>query len=484
MSAPAIAKVPVSRASEILSTKGFTTASLVMADLMAVSFSGAFAMFVRRLLGARISPVQYLDLLPVLGVFFGVAALAGLYPGIAENPIREFRRVLGAVSITYLILVGATFLLKDSNIYSRLIFVASWFLSIVCVLCCRAIVRLTFSHAAWWGVPTVILGGGRTGQAMLDVLQRSPALGLRPVALLDQNTHLIPASISRPEGLIVGDLSLAPEIARLNGGCYAIVAMPELSSAELADIVSTYAGGFSQVFVIPDCFGLSSLWVSANEIGGVLGLQVSQPLAQPISRAVKRVFDIMVVGLLSLALLPFFVILLLSVVLTSRGPAFYGQRRIGRGDQPFTAWKFRTMVANAEEVLQCHLDADPGLRDEWLLNHKLRRDPRVTVVGRFLRKTSLDELPQLWNVLRGEMSLVGPRPIVLAEVTRYGRRFDLYRKVAPGITGLWQVSGRNNTTYDERTRLDEYYVRNWSVYLDLYILYRTIKTVVLTEGAY
>lgn len=142
------------------------------------------------------------------------------------------------------------------------------------------------------------------------------------------------------------------------------------------------------------------------------------------------------------------------------------------------------MFQNADQVLSVHLESNPALREEWLRDHKLKNDPRVTLVGRFLRKTSLDELPQLWNVLRGEMSLVGPRPIVSAEVAKYGEYFDDYQAVRPGITGLWQVSGRNNTTYEERVKYDEYYVRNWSIWLDLYILCKTVKTVLLGEGAY
>jgi lipopolysaccharide/colanic/teichoic acid biosynthesis glycosyltransferase len=142
------------------------------------------------------------------------------------------------------------------------------------------------------------------------------------------------------------------------------------------------------------------------------------------------------------------------------------------------------MVANADEVLAKYLAKDPVLADEWRRDHKLRHDPRITRVGRFLRKTSLDELPQLWNILCGDMSLVGPRPIVEGEIGKYGEAFDLYTRVRPGVTGLWQVSGRNNTTYQERIEFDEFYVKNWSVWLDFYILGQTVKAVLLAEGAY
>jgi lipopolysaccharide/colanic/teichoic acid biosynthesis glycosyltransferase len=142
------------------------------------------------------------------------------------------------------------------------------------------------------------------------------------------------------------------------------------------------------------------------------------------------------------------------------------------------------MAQNADHVLRGCLMSNPELRQEWERTHKLRNDPRITTVGRFLRRTSLDELPQLWNVFKGEMSLVGPRPIVQDEVARYGANFDLYTKVRSGLTGLWQVSGRNDTSYEERVKLDTFYVRNWSVWLDLCILFRTIGTVLLRKGAY
>ncbi len=142
------------------------------------------------------------------------------------------------------------------------------------------------------------------------------------------------------------------------------------------------------------------------------------------------------------------------------------------------------MVCNSDEVLRQYLNAHPQAREEWLADHKLRDDPRVTTIGRWLRSSSLDELPQLWNVLKGEMSVVGPRPIVEAEVEKYGEIFELYKAVRPGITGLWQVCGRNDTTYHQRVRLDRYYVRNWSVWLDAYILARTAYVVFRRRGAY
>jgi len=182
--------------------------------------------------------------------------------------------------------------------------------------------------------------------------------------------------------------------------------------------------------------------------------------------------------------LPLIVLIMAWIKLDSPGPIFYSQARIGRNGRRFRAWKFRSMVIDADKLLETYLAQHPELRKEWARDHKLKKDPRVTRAGRFLRRTSLDELPQLWNVLQGEMSLVGPRPITEKEVEKYGGAFEVYKKVNGGITGLWQVSGRNDVSYEERVYWDQFYVRNWSVWLDCCILFRTIAVVLLSKGAY
>jgi len=199
--------------------------------------------------------------------------------------------------------------------------------------------------------------------------------------------------------------------------------------------------------------------------------------------AAKRVFDVL--GAVGLALV--FAPLMIGIILVlggEGGPVIYRHRRIGRDGQVFECLKFRSMVPNADRVLRRLLDDRPDLRAEWVQDHKLRNDPRVTRLGRFLRRTSLDELPQIWNVLRGEMSLVGPRPVVREELMRYGRSLPVYLSAKPGITGLWQVTGRNDTDYRRRVALDVYYVRRQNILLDLYILLKTTGVVLGGGGAY
>jgi exopolysaccharide production protein ExoY len=197
----------------------------------------------------------------------------------------------------------------------------------------------------------------------------------------------------------------------------------------------------------------------------------------------KRIFDVLGASLAILALLPL-IAGLIACSYTSGGSPFFRHRRVGQGGVFFDCLKFRTMVGNADKALQDLLNSDRKVKEEWLRDHKLRDDPRVTRFGRFLRKTSLDELPQLWNVLRGEMSLVGPRPVVPEELRRYGNKVGTFLSARPGITGLWQISGRNDTDYRRRVALDVCYVRARSFGLDLFILLKTLPAVFAKNGAY
>ncbi|HVG27168.1 MAG TPA: sugar transferase [Acidobacteriaceae bacterium] len=228
-------------------------------------------------------------------------------------------------------------------------------------------------------------------------------------------------------------------------------------------------------FELPEGVGETERWRARREPG---------PEQMFRYRVLKRCMDIVVVLLLSPVWLPLLGVVAAMVRLSSPGPIFFSHRRIRRHGEFFSMWKFRTMCINSGEVLENYLNANGEARAEWRKMHKLRCDPRVTRVGRFLRKTSLDELPQMWNVLTGTMSLVGPRPIVAAEVEKYGEFFADYCLVKPGITGLWQVSGRSELTYPQRVQLDRQYAHHWTLRADLMILVRTLSSVVNRDGAY
>ncbi|HEV8148167.1 MAG TPA: undecaprenyl-phosphate galactose phosphotransferase WbaP [Bryobacteraceae bacterium] len=439
-----------------------SVALLLFADSGALLCAASASILLRHSLDARLDPAFYAAIWPVLLLFPLAYAGFGLYPGFGRGPVDELRRLSGSTSLVYAALAVSVFLLKDAAAYSRAAFLMAWTMSLVAVPLARAVLRLLIAKRPWWGDAVAVAGNVDAAHAVAVSLLRRAELGLRPVLVLDSTRAL---AMTNNQG--IRHIILA-------GG----------APARLPELYRHLSGVFPRVTVIPDLSGLSSLGVEARDLGGLLGLEIRQRLIMPWPQFAKRAVDLFIIGVVTAVGLPLIAVIAVAIKLNSRGPVFYGQRRYGRGGRVFVAWKFRTMVANASQALEECLRSDPGLRAEWTRDHKLKHDPRLTAVGRLLRKTSLDELPQLWNVLRGQMSVVGPRPIVGEEIPRYGDAFELYKKVPPGLTGLWQVSGRNNLSYAERVDLDLYYIRNWSPWLDLYILARTITAVLLARGAY
>jgi lipopolysaccharide/colanic/teichoic acid biosynthesis glycosyltransferase len=281
---------------------------------------------------------------------------------------------------------------------------------------------------------------------------------------------------------VVGDLSLAPVLAQRLKIPYAVVAMPGVDSHKLLQIIERIGGKFSHLLIIPDLFGFATMGVPAKSLGGVLGVEVRQQLLLPGPRLAKRVMDVALTGMGCLFVLPFLLLIAALIKLDSKGPVFYTQLRLGKDGEHFKAYKFRTMHGDGEARLKAILDADPALRAEYEIYHKLRKDPRVTRIGRFLRKFSLDEFPQLLNVIKGDMSLVGPRPYIERELTEMSGQEKIILRAPPGMTGMWQVSDRNATSFAQRCQIDVYYVRNWSPWLDIHILAKTFGVVIKGSG--
>ena len=238
--------------------------------------------------------------------------------------------------------------------------------------------------------------------------------------------------------------------------------------------------------VIPNLVGVPTGGVEVESLFDerLVLLRLKNNLARPLNRWLKTIFDYTLTIVGTILISPILLFIAVWIYKDSPGPVIFKHTRIGKNGKPFPCYKFRSMCVDAKEKLAELLANDPEARAEWEKNFKLKNDPRITKSGAFLRKTSLDELPQIFNVLKGEMSLVGPRPIIKDELARYGEYVGDYLMVKPGITGMWQVSGRSDTTYDERVQLDSWYVRNWSVWLDVMLLWRTGKSVLMRKGAY
>jgi Undecaprenyl-phosphate galactose phosphotransferase WbaP len=448
-----------------------TSAPLIVADLLAIAGSCLLAIILQR--GLNLSTeLELLTSLPFLAMLFlFVYLMFGLYPGSGLSPIFELRQITVAISLVFIGLFAASLPLNSK--ISVFMLLSAWLFSIISAPVMRFIFRRICANCQWWGQPVLIFGDQKAG-VNYDYLTSRPYFGLRPLGIVGN-------SGSYP---FLGSFDMAPAIANKNGVFWAVVALPERSSAEIHRIVRKYIRHFPHVLFVSNLEDLPSLWNRSFDFGRFHGISIQSNLLLPFPRFVKRLVDLAIIISLGLICLPLVIIIVLLVKFSSPGPVFYGQERIGYKARHFKAWKFRTMVNNGDVLLKNYLESNPQLQEEWNKNQKLRNDPRITHIGRVLRKTSLDELPQLWNVLRGEMSMVGPRPIVEEEIVRYGESFSLYKRVVPGLTGLWQISGRNNTTYSERVDLDSYYVRNWSPWMDTYILARTIKVVLFFKGAY
>jgi Undecaprenyl-phosphate galactose phosphotransferase WbaP len=264
----------------------------------------------------------------------------------------------------------------------------------------------------------------------------------------------------------------------------AIVAMPELDGGKLKNLLNKSVSAFRYNVLIPNFFNISTIWMSVRDFNGILGIETSHKFKLNFNRGIKRSMDISFVLVGGILILPFLLLIAFLIKITSRGPVIYKHKRLGKNGVPFYAYKFRTMKKDAEQQLEKILESEPAIREEWEKNRKIKDDPRITAIGKILRRISFDEFPQLINIIKGEMSLVGPRPIVYDEIEKYGDDFDRIFSIKPGLTGLWQVSGRSDTNYHDRISYDTYYLQSWSIWLDLWIILETFGSLIFGKGAY
>lgn len=460
-----------------------TTAALVLADACAILTGLATAALVVNLLRNAGWP-EPAELRLAIGytaaMFLGLQA-QGLYRGLQLGAAAELRVMCLTSLLTILLLATIIFTMPQASVGAcSCLILASIVFAFVAPLY-RAIVRMTAGRSQWWGKRVIVVGGSRRGLNTYRHLQQKPQFGLRPVGIVED--VLSPASCAEIDGYL-GQFDDLTEIAAKHGVDTAVLAMSPHFDDDTRRMISRGGLGIRHWIVIPESHGLPHLWATAGEVAGQPALAMQVGLLSPFALFTKRIFDVAIVSVGVLLASPLLIFIAAAIRFSSPGPIFYSQERIGRHGRRFRAWKFRSMIPNADAVLKELLAKDPVLRAEWEADHKLKKDPRITWIGRFIRKTSLDELPQLWNIFRGEMSLVGPRPIVEAEVEKYGEYYEQYAAVTPGLTGLWQISGRNKTTYEQRIDFDAYYVRNWSLWLDLHILVSTVRVVLLREGAF
>ena len=397
---------------------------------------------------------------------------------------QEVGDVIMAAGVCFLLHAALLYLLKIN--FSRLWVMSSWAMVAFLIPLTRQATKRVGLRLGGWKQRTVIVGTGKIACETASIYAADPHLGYDVVAFIDpwqaapermgingrevpvhklaRDDFTLPSWLGRPHVVVALDLNDLP-------GRETLIEKLSLYHGDI-DVISPVRG-------LP----ISNARVSHFFSYDILSLRICNNLARPWSQMLKRAFDIVAASAMLVFLAP--LLGLIALLVRAKGaPIVFAHTRVGRHGRLFKCLKFRTMVPDATNVLNRLLATDPKARAEWERSYKLKNDPRITALGAFLRKSSLDELPQLWNVLRGDMSLVGPRPVVVDEIERYGDARAYYYEVRPGLTGLWQISGRSDLDYDRRISLDTWYVRNWTLWYDILILFKTLLTVPAKAGAY
>lgn len=451
---------------------------LLATDMLSLIIASFIAMQVHLRLIATIDSYN-IGIILLLGATLAYLFLRrGLYPPVGMHYADELRHIITTTSLAFLIMTGMTIVSKTFLNDSRLVLILTWLLCWPLIPFTRYVVRRVFIHLGFWGESVVIVGDEHDAQSLANYFKDRLQYGFLPVAVLSDQPCLSEPISPCPRLPICRIKELAHNLS------VKTIMIVNEDRNNLDAVVHQYYDTFQWIILINDKFGNYGLtFLKPLDFLDILGFQVKSNIPNKFLHVQKRIIDIILSFLGLLFLAPLLTLIAIIIKLESGDDVFYRQRRLGKDRQTFTMLKFRTMHQNADKILKEELASCLELKKEWDKYQKLKKDPRITQTGRFLRKFSLDELPQLWNVFMGEMSLVGPRPIMVNQRAQYGETIEYYFQVNPGMTGLWQVSGRNQTSFERRSGLDLEYIQRWSVWLDIYILIKTIKTVILQEGA-
>ena len=417
--------------------------------------------------------IKYSIFMPFI---FAVFYAAGLYPGILLAPEDEVKRFS---MCSFFSLMGEAFALMTIKstrdfIPIAVALVIAWPIATILLPMGREIARRLYSRWNWWGVPAVIYSKGTQGNVIADRLLTRKYLGYRPVLIItdtpfhDTEYNGIPIR-ERTQDVVDAINKLKLKVAIICGYDRNI------------ELIQT---NYRYIIRVPKKQFNTTMSLHMKDFGGILGFSSTNYLTKAGAVSIKRFIDILLCLVASPVVLPLTIVIAIIIKATSPGPVFFGHKRVGRWHKEMKCWKFRSMCIDADVKLKEILENDPVRAAEWEKDRKFTDDPRVTKFGKFLRKTSLDEIPQLWNVFCGQMSLVGPRPVTEPELTKYKQFSEFVLSVKPGLSGMWQISGRSDTGYEERVNLDTYYIQNWSIWLDLWIIIKTFVVVVKGKGAY
>jgi undecaprenyl-phosphate galactose phosphotransferase len=394
---------------------------------------------------------------------------------------EELLQIYRSLAFLLLINLGLSFVLAKSSL--KILIVSFWLGFALALPIFRYLAKQFMAELGIWQRQVFILGYGKLVDNANNLFVQNKLMGYQLVGVVDPRDIQAPSDDSVPQTCNIEQLLI---YLANNSQTEVIVALNQADLIQYIELINQLQHRCLAVLIVPELSGLALYGSQIEHFFGndQLILRLHNNLARQSNIIIKRLFDLVCVILGLLILFPVFILIAVIILLTTKNKVFFYHQRVGKHGKIFNCIKFQTMYPNSQEILKQLLASDEQLRQEWEREFKLKNDPRVTPIGRFLRHTSLDELPQLFNVLRGDMSLIGPRPIIQQEIERYADKFYYYQLVTPGISGLWQVSGRNDIDYTNRVRLDEWYVKNWSLWYDIVILLKTINVVIKRTGAY
>ncbi len=403
--------------------------------------------------------------------------------GLGVRWIVQLRQITKAVIYAVLTISFLVFLGKVSDGVSRLYLGMSTIFVYLLIIANRIMISELLRKWNLFQIPAVIIGAGKTAEIILPNFSDSVEAKFNILGYFDDEKKVNQVGQQYPYLGSFADIETVLSKLKVHTAFVFVPGASEIKQVNLIKRIQLYV---KEVSYVPGLVGAPLGNVEVEEFYNerLIMLKISNNLERKFNRILKRTFDLTLCLAGLIIFIPASLIISLLIYIDSPGPIIFPHRRIGQHGKEFSCYKFRSMVSNSKEVLKRHLAENPEAKEEWDRDFKLKDDPRITKIGAFLRKTSLDELPQVLNVIKGDMSLVGPRPIVKEEIEKYGDYIHDFYLVPPGITGLWQVSGRSDTTYEERVQMDSWYVRNWSIWVDIVLLCRTFKVVFGKKGAY
>lgn len=475
-----------------MQNKLISFSALIISDFIVVFLSFLLAYFIRSdilshlFISFRSIPVlpfaNFLEHYYVGLVWIAIFAYEKLYTK-RYTFWAELKVLIKSATLSSILIMILIFVTKTQLRFSRTIVVLAWLLSLFLFPLFRYITKILLVKANIWKKKLIILGVHQTSLLILKSIIENKTMGYEILGFLDDDPLKQGKTFSGVK--VLGRTSALRDIAAAYRSKDIMIATPHLSRKQLKSLLSECEQISESMWVIPRSGDFVTEGVEIEVIGDVLTLYIKKNLEKPWNIVIKNTFDAVLTLIMIPVFLPIFVVIAAAIKLDSKGPVLFVQKRFGRGRKAFNLYKFRSMYVNCDDKLDEYLKSNSEARAQWETYRKLKtHDPRITRVGRIIRRYSLDELPQLFNVILGQMSLVGPRPYLEHELEGNEGFRNILARTKPGITGLWQVSGRSELPFRKRVSLDEYYIRNWSLWLDFVILLKTFKVFLSRKGAY